>query len=102
MFEIATKRVTLIESGDAIVINADDFDPRLHKPATGRERLVEPEAPVVPTPTGEVEPMPEFAAMTLAQLKEQPLFGKIPDTVKKTKRADVVAALIEIWQQENQ
>lgn len=91
---IDTVRVKRIVNGQEMVINADQFDPRLHERV--QSSAVPTEVPVPQTPQVRTIPMSRaiLEAMTLNELRSLPQFGMLDSPQKMTTKAKAVTALL--------
>lgn len=89
-----TIRVTRIVNGQEMVINAQDFDPRLHERI--ETTVVDTAVPVPQTPQVRTIPMSRsiLEAMTLEELRSLPQFAQLDSPQKMTTKAKAVTALL--------
>lgn len=91
---IPTMSVTHKESGTTLVINAADFNSEQHvKTAATRAKLGAPEAPEPTKPLAE-----QLGDLSIADLKAHPLYNRVADAETYTKKAALVAAMLDAAQ----
>lgn len=91
---IDTVRVKRIVNGQEMVINADEFDPRLHERIVSE--AVPTEVPVPQTPQVRTIPMSRsiLEAMTMDELRSLPQVGMLDAPQKMNTKAKLVTALL--------